>query len=331
METDKNRPILEIKELKLEYRQDRGIASVLNGVNIDLAEGTSIGVVGESGCGKTSTFYQVMRLGSGAISGGSINYIRRSGENVDIAKIQENSRMMREIRGGEISMIFQEPMASFSPVRSIGVQLAEILKLHSDLPKSEYRAVVEKSLADVGIDHPSQRYGEFSFQFSGGMRQRAMIAMSILANPRILIADEPTSALDVTVQAQVLKVIKNVQETYNIALALITHNMGVVAHIVDYVYIMYLGTVVESCAVEELFDHPQHPYTKGLLNSIPKLSGNTHIESIPGSIRDCYSLPRGCLFADRCAHAFEWCREDRPPLKDYGGGHKSACFLLERP
>lgn len=322
-------PILKIENLCLEYRQDRGVARVLNGVNISLDAGKSIGVVGESGCGKTTTFYQVMRLGSGIINSGSIRYVRRNGEKVDIAGIKENSREMREIRGGEISMIFQEPMASFSPVRSIGIQLSEMLKLHSDLPKTEYRSVVEKYLADVGIDHPSQRYDEFSFQFSGGMRQRAMIAMSILANPRILIADEPTSALDVTIQAQVLKVIKEIQEKYNIALALITHNMGVVAHIVDFVYIMYLGTVVEACAVDELFSHPLHPYTRGLLNSIPKLSGNEHLSSIPGSIPDCYSLPSGCLFANRCPHALPKCKDSRPQLLDYGSGHHIACFLME--
>jgi len=226
-------------------------------------------------------------------------------------------------------MIFQEPMASFSPVRSIGIQLAEMLKLHSDMPKNEYRPFVEKYLADVGIDHPEQRYDEFSFQFSGGMRQRAMVAMSIIANPRILIADEPTSALDVTIQAQVLKLIKDVQEKYNIALALITHNMGVVAHIVDYVYIMYLGTVVEACDVRELFSHPVHPYTIGLLNSIPKLSGNAHLNSIPGSIPNCYSLPGGCLFANRCLQVQSRCNQERPQLKDCGGGHLAACFLLE--
>jgi len=324
-----NNPILKIEDLHLEYRQDRGIAQVLNGVNISLGAGKSIGVVGESGCGKTTTFFQVLRLGSGIIKKGAINYVRPSGEKVDIVKVKENSKLMRCIRGGEISMIFQEPMASFSPVRSIGIQLAEMLKLHSDMPKSEYRPMVEKYLADVGIDHPSQRYDEFSFQFSGGMRQRAMIAMSILANPRILIADEPTSALDVTIQAQVLKVIKDVQEKYNIALALITHNMGVVAHIVDYVYIMYLGTVVEACAVDELFIHPLHPYTKGLLNSIPRLTGNDHLASIPGTIPDCYSLPTGCLYANRCPHSMSKCFETRPELKDCGSGHLTACYLME--
>jgi oligopeptide/dipeptide ABC transporter ATP-binding protein len=206
-----------------------------------------------------------------------------------------------------------------------------MLKLHSDLPKSEYRRVVEKYLADVGIDHPAQRYDEYSFQFSGGMRQRAMIAMSILANPRVLIADEPTSALDVTIQAQVLKVIKKIQEQYHIALALITHNMGVVAHIVDYIYVMYLGVVVEACAVGELFNHPQHPYTRGLLHSIPKLSGSGRLESIPGSIPDCYSLPQGCLFENRCPRAEAICREGRPELRDYGNSHRVACFLMEKP
>jgi oligopeptide/dipeptide ABC transporter ATP-binding protein len=222
-------------------------------------------------------------------------------------------------------------MTSFSPVRTIGVQLAEMLKLHTDIPKEEYRPLVEKYLADVGIDHPAQRFDEYSFQFSGGMRQRAMIAMSMLANPRIIIADEPTSALDVTIQAQVLKLIKTIQEKYNIALALITHNMGVVAHMVDYVYIMYLGVVIEACSTDELFEHPQHPYTKGLINSIPKLSGNDRLESIPGSIPDCYNLPEGCLFANRCIHAYEACRNIRPQLKDCGSGHQVACFLLENP
>jgi peptide/nickel transport system ATP-binding protein len=322
--------ILEIKDLRLEFRQDLGVAKVLNGVNISLGEGKSIGIVGESGCGKTTTFYNVMRIGSGTISGGSILYKRRSGETVDLAAIDENSKTMREIRGGEIAMIFQEPMASFSPVRSIGVQLAEMLKLHTDLPKSEYRGTVQKYLTDVGIDNASRRYDEFPFQFSGGMRQRAMIAMSMLASPRILIADEPTSALDVTIQAQVLKLIKQVQEQNNIAMALITHNMGVVAHTVEYIYIMYLGTVVEACSTEELFRSPLHPYTRGLLNSIPKLSGNQKLESIPGSIPGCYNLPRGCLFANRCKSASPACFEGKPPLKDQGNAHMAACFLMEQ-
>lgn len=257
-------PLLDVQNLSLRIDRDEGAVRPLNGVSFRIHAGQSVGIVGESGCGKTMTANALLRIlpRAAQITSGHIHYRRkRDDRRIDLASIDAHSREMRQIRGGDISMIFQEPMTAFSPVHTIRNQIAEMIRIHDRMDESRMRQRVVELLDLVGIPAPDERADDYPFQLSGGMRQRAMIAMALASNPRLLIADEPTTALDVTVQARVLKLIQRLQREFDLALMLITHDLGVIAHTVEYVYVMYLGRIVEAGPVAEIFDHPAHPYT----------------------------------------------------------------------
>ena len=330
MDQNREERILELKDLKFRFYSEEGIAKVLNGINMEIYKGEPIGVVGESGCGKSVTAYSILRVlpPGGRIMSGEINFTTRQGEVIDFAKLEPNGKEIRKYRGVDISMIFQEPMTSFSPVHTFGNQITEAILLHQNITRRAARKRAGELLSLVRISNPEQRLDEYPFQFSGGMRQRAMIAMALACNPRILIADEPTTALDVTTQAQILKLIKEMQIDFNLSLMLITHDLGVIAHMVEYVYIMYLGQILEASPVEEIYDHPKHPYTHDLLKSIPKISGTKgKLPSIQGSVPSSYTLPTGCPFHTRCQKVVgEICYKQFPQSIEVGVNHQVNCF-----
>ena len=277
MVTTEQKPILSVKDLQIYFNTDEGVVRAVDGVNFEIAQGKTLGVVGESGCGKSTVGRALLQIldRNGRINGGEINWVRGAGkeeeETINIAKQSRNSSIMRSIRGDDIALVFQEPMTSFSPVHTIGNQLMEMIRLHKDVTKSEAKERAVELLEMVHIPNPEQRVNEYSFQLSGGLRQRAMIAMALACEPKLLIADEPTTALDVTTQAQILDLLRELQEKNGMSIILITHNLGVVAEMADEVVVMYLGKAVESGTAEQIFHNPQHPYTQGLLRSIPSI------------------------------------------------------------
>jgi peptide/nickel transport system ATP-binding protein len=321
-------PLLDIKGLKTYFFTRKGVVKAVDGVDLSLNEGETLGLVGESGCGKTVTALSVMRLISepiGRITEGSINF-----EGRDLVKATESE--MRKIRGNRISMIFQEPMTSLNPVLKVGDQISEAIQLHQDLPKKEAWAHSIEMLRLVGIPSPESRVNEYPHQMSGGMRQRVMIGMALSCHPKLMIADEPTTALDVTIQAQILDLLSRLKERVGSAILLITHNLGVVAEVAQYVGVMYAGYIVEYADVIHLFKEPKHPYTVGLLQSIPKKKGSAkreRLQAIPGLVPDLLELPKGCKFQDRCSRVFQRCKEDAPPLLMLGNGHQVRCWLYE--
>jgi oligopeptide/dipeptide ABC transporter ATP-binding protein len=322
--------ILEVQDLTVRFAMDEGTVHAVNGVTFSLPEGKSIGIVGESGCGKTVSAYSITQLlPKTARVSGQILFRERDGSVTDIAKLPTDGKEIRRIRGQEISMIFQEPMTSLSPVHTVYNQLSETMLLFQGMGKDEARERCIELLSLVGIDDAKRRVDEYPFQFSGGMRQRAMIAMALARNPRILIADEPTTALDVTLQAQVLNLIQEMQDEFKLSLILITHALGVVAHMVDFIHIMYLGRVVESGPTLEIFENPRHPYTQGLMRSIPKLRGRRgeRVSSIPGAVPSAYSLPEGCVFQARCSERRPVCVRTVPGRVEVGSEHYVSCFL----
>ncbi|BEP28080.1 ABC transporter ATP-binding protein [Helicovermis profundi] len=317
--------ILEVKNLKTQFFTDRGVVKAVDGVSFNVDAGKTLCIVGESGCGKSVTSMSVMRLVSnpGKIVEGQMFY---NGQ--DMVNLDESE--MRSIRGNEISMIFQEPMTSLNPVFTIGYQIQEILLLHRNITKKEAREKSIEMLNLVGIPRAEKIVDEYPHQLSGGMRQRVMIAMALSCEPNVLIADEPTTALDVTIQAQILDLMNGLKKKLNTGIMMITHDLGVVAEMADYVVVMYAGKVVEEAEVKELFKKPTHPYTIGLLKSIPKLEGNSDIlDTIEGSVPNPLHLPEGCYFAPRCKFATEKCRTTMPELRNMGNGHKVRCFLVE--
>ncbi len=295
--------VLEIKNLKTHFALDEGTVRAVDGVSLKLERGKTLGVVGESGCGKSVTAQSVLQIvgAGGRIVEGQILFYQNDAP-VDLAQFKPTSEELRQVRGNSISMIFQEPTSAFSPVYTIGKQLAEALLCHKKVSRAEARRRVIELLRVVGIPHPEQRFDAYPFELSGGMRQRAMIAMALLCNPTVLIADEPTTALDVTIQAQILDLIKRLQREFDMTVMMITHNMGVIAEMADHVAVLYLGQVVESAPVWDLFDNPQHPYTKALLRSIPMVEEQRkeRLESIKGALPNPYHLPSGCRFHPRC-------------------------------
>lgn len=322
--------ILEIKDLCVEFNTDRGRIRAVNGVNLEVFKGKTLGVVGESGSGKSVTALSIMRLiptPPGKIAKGTIHY---RGENL----LEIPFDQMRRIRGNKIAMIFQEPMTSLNPVFTVGNQIEEVLELHQkELSKADRRKKAIEMLHLVGIPSPEKRVSEYPHQLSGGMRQRVMIAMSLACEPDILIADEPTTALDVTIQAQILELMKKLQTELGMGIIMITHDLGVVAETCDDVAVMYCGQIVERAEVKELFNHPQHPYTKGLIESIPSFDSTTgerkdRLPTIEGMVPSLFDLPEGCNFQDRCAFATDKCRgsEGEPQLHSIGEGHDAACF-----
>jgi peptide/nickel transport system ATP-binding protein len=319
-----SQPVLEIKNLQTHFFTDRGQIPAVDGVTISVRKGEVLGIVGESGCGKSVTSLSVMRLvpnPPGKIVGGSIKF---KGEDL----VTSSEKRMRQIRGNEIAMIFQEPMTSLNPVYTIGNQIAEAIRLHTKADKKEARQRAIDMLKKVGIARAESIVDEYPHQLSGGMRQRVMIAMAMACNPELLIADEPTTALDVTIQAQILDLMRQLNEESGTAIMLITHDLGVVAEMCHRVVVMYAGNVVEEGDVRTILKEPKHPYTIGLLHSIPKLEETKErLYSIPGNVPLPGSLTVGCRFAPRCEHATDKCRADMPELKEVGENHYSRCWL----
>ncbi len=317
--------LLEISQLKLHFFTDKGVVKAVDGVDLTVKEGEVVGLVGESGCGKSVTSLAVMGLveAPGRIVGGSIRFGGR-----DLTKLSHKE--MRQIRGNEIAMIFQEPMTSLNPVFTIGNQMVEAVRLHRDVSKRQAREMALEMLRKVGISREGI-LDEYPHQLSGGMRQRVMIAMAMVCRPRLLIADEPTTALDVTIQAQILDLMRSLNREFGTAILLITHDMGVVAEMCDRVVVMYAGQVVEEADVRRIFRATQHPYTSGLLRSIPKLDERRkRLYSIPGNVPSPRKMPAGCRFAPRCDRVMEICREAEPELFTVKPGHLSRCWLHVR-
>ena len=316
--------VLEIKELKSYFYTEKGVAKAVDGVNITIPKGKIIGLVGESGCGKSMTARSIMGLLKypGKIAGGSILF-----DGKDLAKLPE--RELRKICGNDISMIFQELMTSLNPVLKVGRQVQETLLVHDrTIGKEEAKKRVIDMFEKVGIPEAGKRYDSYPHELSGGLRQRVMIAMAMICKPHLLIADEPTTALDVTIEAQILRLMKQLRDETGTSVLIITHNLGVVAEICDYVYVMYAGRIVEQAPTCELFDHTAHPYTKGLMASIPRIGNNPErLHTIPGVVPNLLHLPEGCTFCTRCECAVEACRKEKPVLKKVGEEHWSACAI----
>lgn len=314
--------LLEMQDLKTFFTTKRGVVKAVNGVSYKVEAGKTLGVVGESGSGKSVTSREIMRLIAtppARIDSGEILFDGR-----DILKMSDDE--LRSIRGNRISMIFQEPMTSLNPVYTCGDQIMEVIRLHKGVSKKEARQMAIEMLREVGVQSPETRVDCYPHELSGGMRQRVMIAMALSCSPTLLISDEPTTALDPTIQAQILQLIKDMKKKLNMSVLFITHDLGVVAQNCDRVVVMYAGKIVEVAEVCELFDHPAHPYTQGLIMSIPKMSSDVEeLYSIDGSIPSFGSLPSGCTFGPRCPYFTEECTKSEPVLKDIGGGHLCAC------
>jgi peptide/nickel transport system ATP-binding protein len=328
--------VLSVQDLRTYYHQDEGIVRAVDGASFDVFSGKTLGIVGESGCGKSVTARSILRIveqGGRIESGQILLRLPAAGgqiDEVDLAQLDANSSAIRDIRGGEIALIFQEPMTSFSPYHTVGNQIIEAIRLHSDLSPKAARAHAIDLLRMVGIPKPERRIDEYSFQLSGGLRQRVMIAMALSSDPKILIADEPTTALDVTTQAQILELLRRLQDEKGLAIILITHDMGVIAEMADDVVVMYLGRVVERGPVDTIFHAPKHPYTKSLLRSIPSIlaAPRTKLSTISGSIPHPYNRPTGCPFHTRCPEFIRGtCDQNMPELQPIGPDHQVSCFL----
>jgi len=323
-------PLIQVQDLKTYFYTEDGVVKAVDGVTFKIEPQQTLGIVGESGCGKSVTALSIMGLvpmPPGKIVGGQI-LLHKDGNTVDLTKLPPKGKEYRAIRGKEIAMIFQEPMTSLNPVFTIGYQIMEAIMLHQKVSKKEARKKAIEMLRQVGIPEPEQRVDEYPHQLSGGMRQRAMIAMALSCNPSLLIADEPTTALDVTIQAQVLDLMRDLQSRFKMAIMFITHNLGVVAEMCQEVVVMYLGKVVEHALVRPLFHEPKHPYTQGLLNSIPSLATKKkRLEPIKGIVPDPLDAPPGCPFNPRCPHVMEICTKETPPLREVAPNHEAACWL----
>jgi peptide/nickel transport system ATP-binding protein/oligopeptide transport system ATP-binding protein len=321
--------LLEIKDLVTVFDTVRGRIKAADGVSLMIDSGETLGIVGESGCGKTVLSLSIMRLvpGNGKIINGEILFSGR-----DLLKLSEEE--MRACRGSKISMIFQEPMTSLNPVFRVGEQIAEAIRLHQNLPAKQAMEMSIGLLREVGIPEPEKRVRDYPHNLSGGMRQRVMIAMAMSCHPRLLLADEPTTALDVTIQAQILDLISDLKEKNNMAVVLITHDLGVIAQAAQKVAVMYAGKIIENTAVETVFSNPLHPYTQGLLESVPARcmeSGATgdYLKTIPGSVPGLYDFMQGCRFHDRCSYAMEICVQKEPSLLEIEPGHFVSCWKYE--
>ncbi|MBM4420286.1 MAG: ABC transporter ATP-binding protein [Chloroflexi bacterium] len=326
--------ILRVRDLQTYFVADEGTTKAVDGASFDLFAGRTLGVVGETGCGKSVTARSILRIVErpGRIVGGEILLRRPNGDQQDLTKLDPDGREMREIRGGEIGLVFQEPMTSFSPVHTIGDQLTEAIRLHSTLGPKAVRERAIELLRLVGVTRPEGRMSEYSWQLSGGLRQRAMIAMSLAGEPRILIADEPTTALDVTTQAQILELLRELQAKTKMAILLITHDLGVIAEMADDVVVMYLGRVAEQGPVDRIFHAPQHPYTQALLRSIPSVNQTARVRppTIAGSIPHPFNRPAGCPFYPRCEHFMKGiCDEIVPQRILLEPRHSAACHLRD--
>ncbi|MFW6116281.1 MAG: ABC transporter ATP-binding protein [bacterium] len=331
--------LLEIKHLRVSFPLPEGLVQAVDGASLTIRRGKVLGLAGESGCGKTVTAQSIMRIVPvpGRMDGGQIQFYHSGGSSsndvVDLAQLDPRGRRIRQIRGKEIAMVFQEPMSSFSPVYTIGDQIVEAVLLHQSVTEREARAIAIKLLDRVGIPSAAQRIDDYPFEFSGGMRQRAMIAMALSCNPSLLIADEPTTALDVTIQAQILQLMRDLRQEIGMAILFITHNLGVIAQIADEVAIMYLGKIVEEGPVREIFHNPKHPYTYNLLRAIPRIgkTSGQRLFSIRGRVPGPFERVRGCAFHPRCDEMVSrLCDVDAPPVVQLGDGHSVRCFLYDQ-
>lgn len=316
------KPLIEVNHLNIAFHTGARTIRAVNGVSFQILPGETFSLVGESGCGKSVTAMSILRLipmPPAQIISGRIIW---DGSDLLTLPIADLIRL----RGKEIGMIFQEPMTSFNPIQRIGLQIAEVLEIHEGIPSQEAKERVLEILAKVGIPNPARQYEAFPHELSGGMRQRAMIAMALICNPKLLIADEPTTALDVTIQAQILELLNDLQRDTGMSVLMITHNLGIVAETADRVGVMYAGKFVEVADVRELFRNPGHPYTLGLLKSVPGFTSDTKLYAIPGQIPDLADLPKGCSFAPRCDQALDICRAQCPELKEVAPGHTVACW-----
>jgi len=318
-------PLLEVKDLRTQFFTQDGVVRAVNGVSFHVNEGETLGIVGESGCGKSVSVLSVMRLipqPPGRIVGGEVMFDGR-----DLLKLSDDE--MRHVRGNQIAMIFQDPMTSLNPVLTIGRQIGEALELHLGMKRDAARKRSAELLEMVGFSHAAERLDDYPHQFSGGMRQRAMIAMGLACNPQLLIADEPTTALDVTIQAQIVDLVKRLRDEIGMAIIWITHDLGVIAGLADRMMVMYAGFVVEEAPVKEVYANPRHPYTLGLIGSLPRLDEirQDKLTSIEGLPPDLIALPEGCPFEARCIYAIEKCKRERPELEPVGPRHRIACWV----
>ncbi|MFC5699760.1 ABC transporter ATP-binding protein [Cohnella faecalis] len=321
-----SKPILEVRDLKVSFKMHAGEVQAVRGVSFDLNKGETIAIVGESGCGKSVTAQTIMRLvptPPSFIKSGAIVFDGKT----DIVKL--NEKQMEKVRGNEMGMIFQDPMTSLNPTMTIGAQITEGVIKHEKVSKSAAWKRAVELLSLVGMSNPEQRVHQFPHELSGGMRQRVMIALALACNPKLLIADEPTTALDVTIQAQIIDLLRDIQKKTDTSIILITHDLGVVAEIAQRVIVMYAGKVVEQGTLDEIFYESRHPYTWGLLKSVPRLDSdrNSELESIPGSPPDLYAPPVGCAFAARCPYAMKICKEQDPGHFHISDSHSAACWL----
>jgi len=326
MVNDHKTKILQIKDLKTYFFTENGIVKAVDGVDFEIYQGETLGLVGESGCGKSVTAFSIVKLLDypGKTVGGQVFF---RGEDL----LKKTEKKMRQIRGKEISLIFQEPMTSLNPVFTIGFQITEALKVHYKISKSKAQEKAVQLLEKVGIPIPEQRINEYPHQLSGGMRQRAMIAMALACDPTLLIADEPTTSLDVTIQAQILELMKTLLKEFNSSLIMITHDLGVIAEIADRIAVMYAGKIVEYTDTRSIFYNPLHPYTYGLLTSIPRLDLDIEkLDSIPGLVPDPLHFPEGCKFHPRCPFATAKCRKEEPVLKEVENKHMVRCWHFEK-
>ena len=323
---ENNNNVLEIRGLNSYFFTEKGVAPAVDGLDLDIPKGKIIGLVGESGCGKSMTAKSIMGLLKypGRVAGGSIRF-----EDQDLTRLSDKE--LRKICGNDISMIFQEPMTSLNPVLKVGRQVRETLLVHNPtMGKAEAKQRVVEMFQRVGIPEAEKRYDCYPHELSGGLRQRVMIAMAMVCKPKLLIADEPTTALDVTIEAQILRLMKELRDETGMSVLIITHNMGVVAEICDYVYVMYAGKIMEQAETFELFDHTMHPYTKGLLDSIPRIGQNAErLHTIPGVVPNLLHLPQGCPFSNRCEYATDQCRTEKAQLHPVAPDHQVRCFRCE--
>jgi oligopeptide transport system ATP-binding protein len=327
-------PVLDVHDLRVTFRTDHGTVKAVDGVSFTLARGETLGLVGESGSGKSVTNLALMGLVPAPPGKVEATHVRVGGR--DLAQL--TARQIRRIRGNEVAMIFQDPMTSLNPLLTVGRQLTEVLEVHGRARGRAARRLAAAGLADVGIPEPEQRLAQYPHELSGGMRQRVMIAMALLCEPKVLLADEPTTALDVTIQAQILELMQRLQQRHGTAILLVTHDLGVVAGMADRVHVMYAGRLVETAPTAALFAAPRHPYTVGLLGSVPRLAGDpsARLLAIPGQPPDLAALPNGCAFRERCSFATERCTTDQPPLEPLrdstgtpgatDGARATACF-----
>ena len=323
---ENNNNVLEIRGLNSYFFTEKGVAPAVDGLDLDIPKGKIIGLVGESGCGKSMTAKSIMGLLKypGRVAGGSIRF-----EDQDLTRLSDKE--LRKICGNDISMIFQEPMTSLNPVLKVGRQVRETLLVHNPtMSKAEAKQRVVEMFQRVGIPESEKRYDCYPHELSGGLRQRVMIAMAMVCKPKLLIADEPTTALDVTIEAQILRLMKELRDETGMSVLIITHNMGVVAEICDYVYVMYAGKIMEQAETFELFDHTMHPYTKGLLDSIPRIGQNVErLHTIPGVVPNLLHLSQGCPFSNRCEYATDQCRTEKAQLHPVAPDHQVRCFRCE--